>query len=155
MKGEKFVIELLNEAIRMELTGICQYAIHKGMLENWGYGKLAEKIFGQMKDEMRHLDYYLDRVLFLEGVPVVGPTDTITAGATVKAGLEADVASEHDAVKKYSSFAKRCRENGDIGTAELFEKVLKDEEGHANFLETQLSQIAQIGEQNYLIEQIG
>jgi len=153
MRGNEKVIQVLNKALKEELTAINQYFVHAEMCENWGYKKLAEYIKKQSIDEMKHAEALVERILFLEGKPNMAEILPLTIGESVKAQLENDLALETAAVASYNEAMRICGEAGDNGSRELFKKLLQDEEGHADWLETQLGMIKDIGIENYLVEQ--
>jgi len=150
MKGDPRVIELLNEAIKAELTAINQYWLHYRMLDNWGIKKLAEFERKESIDEMKHADRFSERVLFLEGLPNFQALGRLRIGETVEEILKADLEAEHEAVAMYRNGVAECEKLGDFVSRELFEEVLRDEEGHVDFLETQFELIKQMGLHNYI-----
>ncbi|PWH20686.1 MAG: bacterioferritin [Ardenticatenia bacterium] len=154
MKGNDTVIAKLNDLLADELTAINQYMVHAEMCENWGYGKLAEAIEKRAITEMRHAEKLIARILFLEGRPIVSNLKKINIGADVPAMHKHDLESEYEAVKSYTDGIKLTMEMGDVGSHELLESILLDEEGHVDWLEAQLDQINQMGLQVYLSEQI-
>ncbi len=149
MKGEKRIIERLNEALFLELGAVNQYWLHYRLLEDWGYGKLAAKERAELIEEMHHADKLIDRIIFLEGHPNLQSVGPIRAGQNVKEVLESDLAGEYEAVKSYTKSREICQELGDYVTMSLFEDLLKDEEGHIDFLETQLDLLEKLGPQSY------
>lgn len=154
MKGSDSIIALLNEVLTGELTAVNQYWVHARMCENWGYGKLWEKIRAESIDEMKHADQLVARVLYLEGVPNLQRLGKITIGETVKEQFELDLEVERTALARLRDGIKLCLDEGDTGSRELLEHIVVDEEEHADWLETQLELIKQVGEQNYLATQI-
>jgi bacterioferritin len=154
MKGNPKVIAELNKALREELTAISQYMLHAEMCENWGYHKLSGFIKKQSIDEMKHAEALIERILFLDGGPSMQPLE-LKIGETVKAMFENDLGLELGAVKHYNDAAGICAKEGDNTSRDLFVRLLKDEEGHADFLETQLGLIKEIGYERYLTMQIG
>ncbi|MEQ1653673.1 MAG: bacterioferritin [Hyphomicrobium sp.] len=149
MKGHKKVIDRLNEALKLELGAINQYWLHYRMLANWGYAKLAKKERKESIEEMEHADKLVDRILFLEGHPNLQHVAPLMIGENLKEVLECDLKGEQTARESYSKSREICREVGDYVTMQLFEALLKDEEGHIDFLETQLDLMARIGVENY------
>ena len=149
MKGNDKVIERLNEALKLELGAINQYWLHYRMLANWGYTKLAKKERKESIEEMEHADKLVDRILFLEGHPNLQHVAPLMIGENLKEILECDLKGEHIARESYSKSRDICREVGDYVSMQLFEELLKDEEGHIDFLETQLDLISRIGIENY------
>jgi bacterioferritin len=154
MKGDAKVIALLNDVLTNELTAINQYFLHARMCENWGYERLWKKIRAESIDEMKHADEVIERLLFLEGLPNLQRLGTLTVGQDVHEQFKLDLALEQKAIPVLNRGIETCRDVGDNGTAELLEDILEDEEEHANWLEAQLTLIAQVGVQNYLSEQI-
>ena len=154
MKGNDKVIQQLNARLADELGAINQYMVHSEMCADWGYEKLHEAVEKRAIDEMKHAEKLIGRILFLEGTPTVSQLSPIKIGADVEAQLKNDLAGEHGAVKDYNADIALAVEVGDNGTRELIESILKDEEDHVDWLEAQLDQIAQMGIQNYLVEQI-
>ena len=149
MKGNDKVIERLNEALKLELGAINQYWLHYRMLANWGYTKLAKKERKESIEEMEHADKLVDRILFLDGHPNLQHVAPLMIGENLKEVLECDLKGENIAREHYSKSRDICREVGDYVTMLLFEELLKDEEGHIDFLETQLDLLNRIGIENY------
>lgn len=149
MKGDKKVIERLNEALFLELGAVNQYWLHYRLLDDWGYKLLAKKERAESIEEMQHADKIIERIIFLEGHPNLQSIGALRIGQNIKEVLEADLAGEYDAVKSYKKSREICAEVGDYVTKELFDELLKDEEGHIDFLETQLDLLDKIGVQNY------
>lgn len=154
MRGKDKVTAYLNDALRAELTAISQYFIHAEMQENWGYHRLGGLIKKQSIDEMKHAEEVIERILFLDGTPNMGMGLKLSVGSNVKAQLESDLALEVDAVTQYNNGVKTCVAEGDNTSRELFERFLKDEERHIDFLEAELHVIEEAGLQNYLAQQI-
>jgi bacterioferritin len=153
MKGNDAVIAKLNEALREELTAINQYFVHAEMCHNWGYHRLGNYIKKQSIGEMKHAEEILERILFLDGIPSMQPLP-LTIGADVKAQIESDLKLELNATVMYNASVKMARDAGDNGSADLFERLLKDEEEHVDFLEAQMHQIGQLGYERYLGQQL-
>ncbi|MCB0980649.1 MAG: bacterioferritin [Acidimicrobiaceae bacterium] len=154
MQGDAKVIEILNDVLTAELTAINQYFIHAKMCENWGYGRLAEYIRHESIDEMKHADVLIDRILFLEGLPNMQRLYPVQVGETVKEQFEVDLQLEYTAVKRLNAGIAVCVEVADNATRALLEGILVSEEEHADWLEAQLELIRQVGEQNYLAQQL-
>ena len=153
MKGNAKVIARLNARLAEELTAINQYLVHSEMCANWGYAKLHEAIEKRAKDEMQHTEMLIARILFLEGKPIVSKLVELKIGAAVEAQHKNDWAAEDGAVKAYNDDVRFAAEVGDNGSRDLLESILKEEEDHIDWIEAQLDQIAQMGIQNYLVEQ--
>ena len=153
MQGNAEVIAKLNEALREELTAINQYFVHAEMCHNWGYYKLGNFIKKQSIGEMRHAEELIERILFLEGTPSMDPLP-LTIGKSVRAQLENDLKLEVNAVRMYNESARLAREAGDNASRDLFEKLLRDEEGHVDFLEMQLHLVEELGYERYLSQQL-
>jgi bacterioferritin len=154
VKGNEKVIETLNDLLSDELTAINQYMVHSEMCADWGYERLHEATEKRAIQEMKHAEMHIQRILFLEGTPIVSQLKKIVIGKDVTAQLQQDQAAEAEAVKAYNDGIRLAAEVGDNGTRELLEAILKDEEGHLDWLEAQLEQIQQMGIQNYLSEQV-
>ena len=149
MKGESQIIERLNAALYLELGAVNQYWLHYRLLEDWGYIKLAKKEREESIEEMHHADRLVERIIFLEGHPNLQKVGALRIGQNVKEVLEADLAGEYDARTSYKKSREICQELGDYVTMKLFEELLSDEEGHIDFLETQLELLSKIGEEKY------
>ncbi|MSV35859.1 MAG: bacterioferritin [Bryobacterales bacterium] len=154
MKGNPKVIEVLNEALKEELTAINQYFLHAEMCENWKYEKIATHVRKESIDEMKHAEAVIERILFLDGTPIMTAPMTINVGQNVREQLESDCKLEISAVKMYNKAIEVSRQAGDNSTRELFERILKDEEGHLDWIEAQLHQIKELGYERYLAQQI-
>lgn len=155
MKGNEKLIETLNTLLADELTAINQYMVHSEMCADWGYGELHEAIEKRAITEMKHAEMHIGRIIFLEGRPTVSVLNPINIGADVLAQLKNDLASEQGAVALYNDAVKLAVQVGDNGTRAMLESILKDEEDHLDWVETQLDQIEQMGIQLYLVEQVG
>ena len=154
MKGHPEVIEKLNELLIEELTAINQYFLHAEMCGDWGYERLHELIEKRSRQEMKHAEVLMERILFLEGMPIVSQLNKITIGETVMKQLENDQKAEQDAVKMYNDAVALTSKLGDNGSKVLVESILTDEEEHLDWIEEQLDQIDQMGYQNYLNNQV-
>ena len=154
MKGDKKVIEILNEVLTAELTAINQYFVHGEMCENWGFERLHKIIRKHSIGEMKHAEEVIERILFLEGVPNVQRLGKITIGEDAQEMFKSDYALELEALPRLQKGIELCREAGDNNTRDLLEEILEDEEEHVDWIETQLSLIQQVGIQNYLAAQI-
>lgn len=154
MKGNDQVIAYLQEVLKGELTAINQYFLHAKMCANWGYMRLAAYNRHESIDEMKHADILMDRILFLEGIPNMSDMFPIRVGQTVKQQIENDLALELEAIPRLNKAIRHCVEVGDNASRELFEKILVEEEKHADWLEAQLHLIAEIGAENYLAQQM-
>ena len=155
MKGNDKLIQALNKLLADELTAINQYVVHGEMAENWGYGKLKKSVGARSITEMKHAEKLIERILFLEGAPIVGELKKIHIGADVPQQCANDLASEMTAVVSYNHAVKLATEVGDNATREILEGILKDEDGHVNEIEEKLDQIKQMGVQHFLAIQAG
>jgi len=153
MKGNDKLIAVLNDLLADELTAISQYMVHSEMSENWGYPKLHKAIEKQAIDEMHHAEWLIQRILFLEGTPVVSKLNPMKIGKSVLEIVSNDQEAEVGAVQAYNSAIKLSREVADQSTADLLTEILKMEEGHVDWAEMQRSQIEQMGLENYLANQ--
>ena len=154
IQGDPEVIRLLNVAIKNELTAINQYFLHYRMLDDWGVTILAKKEYEESIDEMKHAEALIERILFLDGAPNMTETLEIHVGTNVKDQLESDLKLEIDACAMYNEAVKVAREEGDDASRDLFARLLKDEEGHVDWLEAQLHQIKEMGYERYLSQQV-
>lgn len=149
MKGKDSVVERLNEALFLELGAVNQYWLHYRLLEDWGFQKLAKKEKEESIEEMHHADKVIERIIFLEGMPNLQSVAPLRIGQSIKEVLECDLDGERDAWDSYTKSREICREQGDFVTMTIFEELVRDEEGHIDFLETQLDLLNKIGEQRY------
>ena len=155
MKGKPEVQKVLAEMLKEELGAISQYFVHSEMCENWGYERLSDLIKKQAVGEMKHAEVLIERILFLEGMPNMADLPKLNIGKDVKQQLQNDLDLELSAVAAYNEAIATCRKSGDGGTEELLKLILKDEEEHVDFLETQLGVIKDVGIENYLLDQTG
>ncbi|SRR6266404_999841 len=155
MKGKPEALAALSKMLREELGAVSQYFLHAEMCENWGYSRLSALIKEQAIGEMKHAEILIERILFLEGLPNMADLPKLNIGKDVKQQLENDLEVEKTAVAEYNQAVASCIKAGDNSTADLLKELLKDEEEHVDFLETQLSLIKDLGMENYLIEQMG
>lgn len=153
MKGNDKVIDRLNQALKLELGAINQYWLHYRLLDDWGFFKLAKKEREESIEEMQHADRLVDRIIFLEGHPNLQTVAPLRIGQTIREVLEGDLAGEHDARTSYTESRDICHEAKDYVSMKLFEELLQDEEGHIDFLETQLDLLEALGEERYKLLQ--
>jgi len=153
MKGNEKMLTALNALLADELTAINQYMVHTELCENWGYSKLHAAKKGQAMDEMHHAEWLIERMIFFEGTPTVSKLNPISIGKGVSELINNDYKSELTAVKAYNEAIKLAREVEDQGTVDLLTKILKMEEDHVDWAEIQLTQIEQMGMENYLVSQ--
>jgi bacterioferritin len=149
MEGDKDIIALLNEQLTAELTAINQYFLHSKMQEHWGFTRIAKHTRDESFDEMRHAERLTDRILFLEGLPNYQKIGVLRIGQTIVEQLEADLVIEMEAVARLRPGIELMRSRGDVTSARIFEDILADEEEHIDYLETELSLVRELGEQNY------
>jgi bacterioferritin len=154
VKADPAIIDLLNQVLTTELTAVNQYFLHARICENWGYERLYERFRHESIDEMKDADDLIERVLYLEGLPNVQRYNKVNVGENVPEMFQLDLQLEKDAIAALNAGIALCRDKGDNGSAELLEDVLEGAEEHADWLETQLAAIDQIGAQNYLTEQL-
>jgi bacterioferritin len=154
MKGNEKVIQQLNVRLTEELTAINQYMVHAEMCGNWKYAKLDATIQKRAIAEMKHAEKLIERILFLEGRPIVSNLNQISIGSEVPQMHQNDHNAEEVAIRGYNESIRLAVEVGDNGTRELLQSILKEEEEHIDWIEAQLDQINQVGAQNYLVEQI-
>jgi bacterioferritin len=151
MKGDDKVIDYLNRAIRSELTAVSQYWLHYRLQEDWGLGHMARKSRAESIEEMHHADKFIARVIFLEGHPNLQKLDPLRIGQDPRETIECDLAAEREARALYKEARDYCREVGDYVTMKMFEEVMADEEGHIDFLETQLALHDKLGAERYAL----
>jgi bacterioferritin len=154
MKGNKRVIEALNDILTAELTGINQYFLHAKMCTNWGYGRIAKKNREESISEMKHAEELIERILYLDGVPNLQKLDKIMVGESVPEQMKLDLALEVAAVARLNKAIALCTDVGDNGSREMLEHILVSEESHLDWLEVQLGLVKQLGETAYLAEQM-
>ncbi len=154
MKGNTKIIAALNERLSEELAAISQYMVHGEMCANWGYKGLSEKLEGIAKDEMKHAELLIGRIIFLEGSPEVSKLAPIQIGQNVKEIIGNDHKGELGAVKSYNQTIALTLELSDNGTREMIDGIVRDEEGHVDWEEMQRDLIAQMGLENYLMVQV-
>jgi bacterioferritin len=154
VKGDTKVIDLLNEVLTGELTAINQYFLHAKMCANWHYKVIAEHIKKESIDEMKHADMLIERILFLDGLPNLQKLGKLNIGTTVVGMLQNDLAVENTAIPLLNRGIQLCRDVGDNASEDLLTRILVSEESHVDWLEAQLEQVRQVGEQNYLSQQI-
>jgi bacterioferritin len=154
MKSDSTVIEHLNRVLKNELTAINQYFLHSRMLRNWGFGKLGDKEYEESIDEMKHADEVIERILFLEGLPNLQDLGKLHIGEDVPELLQCDLDLELDALDDLQAAITYCEAHKDYVSRQLFDSILKSEEGHVDWLETQLAVIEKVGVENYLQSQM-
>ncbi len=150
MQGDAEVIEYLNKSLRHELTAVNQYWLHYRMVEDWGITKLAKKEREESIEEMQHADKLIERIIFLGGHPNLQSLDPLRIGQNVEEVLKCDLEGEESARKLYVEARKVCQTKEDFVSMALFEELLADEEGHIDFLETQLELLNKIGVEKYI-----
>lgn len=154
MKGDATVIEHLNKVLKNELTAINQYFLHSKMYKDWGLSKLGDYEHGESVDEMKHADEIIERVLFLEGLPNLQDLGKLRIGENVQEMLQCDLDLELDAIPDLRAGIAYCESHKDYVTRDLFDSILQSEEGHVDWLETQLDLISKIGVENYCQSQM-
>ena len=155
MKGDDRLLAVLNQLLADELTAINQYMVHAELCDNWGYDKLHKAIEKQAFDEMHHAEWLIERIVFLEGMPIVSRLNPLHIGQTVPDMIGSDGGSEGDAIRAYNQAIILSREVADQATVDLLTKILKMEEGHLDWADKQMAQISQMGLANYLNIQSG
>ena len=148
------IVEMLNNALTFELTVTNTYFLHARMLDNWGLPKLGKIFYELSIDEMRDADGLINRILMFDGHPNLQRLNAIQVGESPEEMLQLAVASERAAVAEFNASAQQCHELGDHGTAAVFEDMVRDEEKHADWFESQLDAMARVGVQQYLAQQV-
>ena len=154
MRGDPKVIEQLNAALGSELTAIVQYMTQSEMCQNWGYKGLGERTKVRAIEEMRHAEGLIERIIFLDSIPTVDVGLKPQLGSNVQQQMEINLKDEQDAVRQYNRAVKVCVEASDEGSKALFDRMINDEERHADYLEAQLHAIQEMGIANYLSQQM-
>jgi bacterioferritin len=154
MKAKEGVIDYLNQMLTIELTAINQYFVQAAMINNWGYERLGARIRDLSLDEMRDAERLINHILYLEGVPNMQRLGQVRVGENVRECLEADLESEYNAVRTLAAAIAHCTQVGDYTTRNIFEEMIREEEQHIDWFETQLETIRQVGLENYLTQQI-
>lgn len=154
VKAGANVVAALNEILTGELTAVNQYFLHARMLKNWGLHRLAERVYHESIDEMRHADWLIERILYLEGTPNVQRLGRIRIGENVPEMFQSDLAVEQEAIPRLNETIALCVAEGDNGTRELLAKILVSEEEHLDWLETQVRLVAELGLPGYLAQQL-
>ena len=154
MKGNVKVLAELNQLLAEELTAVNQYMVHSEMCANWGYQGLHKLVQGRAIDEMKHAEKLIERILFLEGLPVVSKLNKVQIGADIPKQLANDVKAEYDAVKHYNAVIKLCASVGDNATKEVLDEILDDEDRHVDALEEKQDQVKQMSLQIFLTTQV-
>jgi bacterioferritin len=154
MKGDPRILDLLNECLTGELTAVNQYFLHARMCKNWGYVHLAKKIYEESIDEMKHADKLIERLLFLDGLPNLQRLGKLAIGTTAIEILQNDLTLEGTTPPRLNEGIRLCRDVGDNASEDLLTHILVDSEQHVDWLESQLELVRQVGEANYLSQQI-
>ena len=155
MKGDPKVIDALNAGLTIELTAINQYFIHAKMCRNWGFHKLADHFYHESIEEMKHAEWLIDRILFLDGTPEIARYDVIRVGQDVRQQIDNSLALELNAAKTYNQAIRLAIDENDSGSRETMEKILVQTEDSVDWAEAQLHRIDKVGIENYLAAQMG
>ncbi|HOP75991.1 MAG TPA: bacterioferritin, partial [Thermogutta sp.] len=150
MKGDEKILKTLNELLKDELTAIVQYVVHAEMCADWGYERLHEAIEKRSRQEMKHAESLIERIIFLEGTPIVSQVGDVHVGPDVQTQLQSDLNAEMGAIQAYNKAIQLAMDLNDSVTRDLLESIAKDEDDHINWIEEQLAQIEQMGLPMYL-----
>jgi len=153
MKGDEKILKTLNELLKDELTAIVQYVVHAEMCADWGYERLHEAIEKRSRQEMKHAESLIERIIFLEGTPIVSQVGDVHVGPDVQTQLQSDLNAEMGAIQAYNKAIQLAIDLNDSVTRDLLESIAKDEDDHINWIEEQLAQIEQMGLPMYLTTQ--
>ena len=153
MKGDERVVKKLDELLSDELTAIMQYMVHSEMCANWGYQRLHQAVENRARQEMHHAETLIARILFLEGTPTVSRLNQVHVGADIPKQLQSDLEAEVQTNRMYNEAIHLSDEANDAATRDLLESIVKEEDGHVDWLEEQLDQVAQLGLPLYLSTQ--
>ncbi|MFY0646377.1 bacterioferritin [Sulfitobacter geojensis] len=152
--SNSLTVDNLNKALQMEMSAAHQYQLHAHVLNDWGLNILAEKMRAEQAEEIGHSDLFIERILFLKGVPDIAFAKPPKPAETLEAMFRADLADEEEAIRFYIQAARQANESDDVGSRALFEKIALDEEGHKAWLELQLELIERLGEKTYSAKQV-
>ena len=154
MQGNPEIIEVLNECLTAELTAVNQYFFHSKLCANWGYEKLAAHAREESIDEMRDAEAFIDRIIYLDGIPNMQRLFPIRAGETVREQFTIDLELETAAIERLNKGIALAQQVGDNGSRDLMQRILVGEEAHADWIESQLFAMNEIGDANYLSQQL-
>jgi bacterioferritin len=155
MRAKEGIIDRLNALLAHELTATDQYVLHTEMARNWGYEKIGAKFWALALDEMKDAQNLIRHIFYLEGMPKMQRTGPIQTADGVPQLLEINLQRERQVVEALAEAIPHCAQVGDFTTRGMFEEMIKEEEGHVDWFETQLETISQIGVENYLTQQLG
>lgn len=155
MRAKPGVVDALNRLLTIEVTAVNQYFLQSEIIRNWGYDHLADRLRAISMGEMRDIEELVKHILYLEGLPNLQRIDVVKVGETVLENLELDLESEQAAIEALTEGVNLCVEVDDYGTRSRLEEMVRDEETHIDWLETQIEAIGQLGTEQYLAQQLG
>ena len=154
MKAKDGVVDHLNNLLTIELTAINQYFVRVEMCKNWGFNRLYKRFRDVSLKEMEDAQHLIQHMLYLEGVPNLQRLNQVMVGESVMEDLELDLQAEMNAVSALVDAISHCEQVQDYTTRGILQEMIRSEEEHVDWLETQLETIKIIGIDLWLNQQI-